>query len=92
MDRGADRAHRVLRRSSDSRGSAHVGLHKEVLMRRTCDECGTPLPGRKGHGLVIRGRLLCGRSKVEKSVRVATPTATDSGLRLRVVDTPGCTR
>lgn len=61
------------------------------MSRRTCDECGTPLPG-KGHGLVVGARLLCGRSKVEKSVRVAIPTATDSGLRLKTVDTPGCAR
>ena len=39
-------------------------------MSRYCDSCGTKLPGSKGHGFLTRkGGLVCGRTKISKSVR-----------------------
>jgi len=27
--------------------------------RRRCGKCSTPLPGRKGHGFIVKGLVLC---------------------------------
>lgn len=60
-------------------------------MRRICSNCRTPLTGRKGHGFVrgfvkgrSSGRVVCGRSKVDK------PVTTRDGIRMITVPTPGC--
>ena len=54
-------------------------------MQRVCDNCRTPLSGKKGHGFIIRGRLLCGRAKIEKTVYNSQGTAS-----LKEVKVKGC--
>jgi hypothetical protein len=34
-------------------------------MPRLCTCCGTPLPGRKGHGWVKTGAVVCGRTEIQ---------------------------
>ena len=56
---------------------------------RNCDGCNTPLPGKRGHGFVVNGQLLCGRretdvtrvnSKGERVLRrVSLPCAKQGG-------------
>lgn len=51
---------------------------------RRCDNCYTPLPGRRSHGFVVGSRLLCGRDKVTRTVFVK------GERRLKTVPQPGC--
>lgn len=54
-------------------------------MRRHCEGCGTPLPGRHMHGFVRGRRLVCGRRERLKGIRY------DTGERsLKLVATPEC--
>jgi hypothetical protein len=56
-------------------------------MIRRCDSCGLRLPGRRGHGFVRDGKLVCGKREREMSVLLS-----DGSLSLLVVPTPGCAR
>lgn len=54
-------------------------------MKRYCDECKTRLPGKKGHGFVKHGYIVCGRKTIQKTIY------TNEGARLMRVPTPaGC--
>ena len=53
-------------------------------MQERCDGCGTPFAGRKRHGFIKGRRKVCGRTRVQKSIR------TQDGFRLDYVSTPEC--
>lgn len=56
------------------------------MARRYCTSCGTKLMGKLGHGIPASGgRLLCGRSEVQKTV-----THTNGNKALMFVKTPRC--
>jgi hypothetical protein len=39
------------------------------MLKRLCDNCKTPLPGRKNHGFVSGRKVLCGRSETLKTIK-----------------------
>lgn len=53
-------------------------------MKRRCDNCKTPLRGKKGHGFPVRGRLVCGQPYEKEKHPYA-----GCGLMAPRVHTPG---